>query len=179
MVAPADQILQALGRIFPEQEIRGVEPREERRVRLDLVLGEEKLPVVLLVQDDSLDLEIISRALINAGYRVIPCRDGAQALAKLNSVEPDAVITELEIPFVNGIKLTQEIRKQKAISHIPVIMLTSIEAEAEMVKAFSAGVDEYLVKPFNPRELVLRLKAMLARTKSGTPLSSKNSQQQS
>ncbi|GFP24756.1 two-component system, OmpR family, phosphate regulon response regulator PhoB [Candidatus Hakubella thermalkaliphila] len=177
VVAPVDQILQALGRIFPEQEIRGVEPREERRVRLDLVLGEEKLPVVLLVQDDSLDLEIISRALINAGYRVIPCRDGAQALAKLNSIEPDAVVTALEIPFINGIELTQEVRERKGISHIPVIMLTSIEAEDQMVKAFSAGVDEYLVKPFNPRELILRLKAMLARTKSGNPLSNRNSEQ--
>jgi two-component system OmpR family response regulator len=115
---------------------------------------------ILIVDDDSHIRELVRVFLRNDGFEVIEAVDGVEALSKLDSVKVDLAIIDIMMPKMDGWKLCQEL---KATFDIPVLMLTAKGETSQKFKGFQLGTDDYLVKPFEPLELVARVKALLKR----------------
>ncbi|TMC47702.1 MAG: response regulator transcription factor [Chloroflexi bacterium] len=121
----------------------------------------------ILVADDDRELgEILSFALTRAGYEVLRAMDGQQALELFAQAQPALVLLDSNMPKLDGLEVCQRLRAQ---SSVPIIMLTVRNAEEEIVRAFELGADDYVTKPFSPKQLLARIKAALRR--SGTPAS--------
>lgn len=116
---------------------------------------------ILLAEDDTNLRNALSKALHNAGYTVADAADGKAAYDEFCDRQFDLVITDIMMPVMDGNELTAEIRKISADT--PVLMLTALEAIEDKEKGFNSGADDYLVKPFALKELVLRVKALLRR----------------
>ena len=116
---------------------------------------------ILLAEDDTNLRNALAKSLQNAGYTVVPAADGKIAYDKFCEERFDLIITDIMMPHMDGNELTAEIRK--ITSDIPILMLTALEAIDDKEKGFNAGADDYLVKPFALKELVLRVKALLRR----------------
>jgi DNA-binding response OmpR family regulator len=116
---------------------------------------------VLVVEDDKKIARVVELYLEQAGYRVVQASTGREALDAAAKELPLLVILDLMLPDIGGEQVIQEL---KALGDIPVIMLTSRSSEEDRVAGFSLGADDYVVKPFSPRELVFRAKAVLKRT---------------
>ena len=116
---------------------------------------------ILVVDDEPKIVEIISAYLKNEGYNVLSSFNGIKALEIFKSNPIDLVILDLMLPDLSGEKVCHEIKK---ISEMPVIMLTAKVQEEEILKGFSLGSDDYITKPFSPKILVARVKAILSRT---------------
>lgn len=115
----------------------------------------------LLVADDDRDLlALIAFALAQAGFLVEKAADGREALRLFASAEPELVLLDINMPLVNGFEVCQSIR---AKSRVPIMMLTARGEEEDLVRALELGADDYLTKPFSPRTLVARIKALLRR----------------
>jgi DNA-binding response OmpR family regulator len=117
---------------------------------------------VLVVEDDKKIARIVKIYLEEAGYRVVHAARGKDAIAAAAKEKPLLVILDLMLPDMGGEQVIQEL---KALEDIPVIMLTSKASEDDRVAGFALGADDYVVKPFSPRELVVRVKAVLKRTR--------------
>ncbi len=115
---------------------------------------------ILLVDDDPDLVAVIAFALQQSGFLVIQSRDGAQAFEAFNAETPDLAILDINMPLLNGFELAQRIRQR---SQIPIIMLTVRREEEDVVRALGLGADDYLTKPFSPRILIARVKALLRR----------------
>lgn len=115
---------------------------------------------ILVVDDDKNLLNFIHIHLKNDGYSVIEAEDGRQALSKLKETPADLAVVDVMMPFMNGLSLTKEIRK---IYDIPIIILTAKGEIDDKEEGFSAGTDDYLVKPFEPKELIFRIEALMRR----------------
>jgi DNA-binding response OmpR family regulator len=115
---------------------------------------------ILVVDDDPHIRELVRHFLQNEGFAVHEAADGAEALAKLESVKAALVILDIMMPNMDGWQLCRELREH---SDIPVLMLTAKGETAQKMKGFQLGADDYLVKPFEPFELVARVKALLRR----------------
>ncbi|MEW6584457.1 MAG: response regulator transcription factor [Nitrospirota bacterium] len=122
---------------------------------------------ILIVEDDSKIAKIVKVYLENEGFRVAVAEKGRQAVDLAAKETPSLVILDLMLPDVTGEVVSQELRE---IGDFPIIMLTAKSSEEERVAGFSLGADDYIVKPFSPRELVARVKAVLKRSqkKEGT-----------
>jgi len=118
------------------------------------------LPPILIVEDDKKIANVIKVYLQEAGYRVLQTESGAEALTLAARERPIAVILDLMLPDVSGEEVCQGL---KEMDDVPVIMVTSKYSEQERVAGFALGADDYVVKPFSPRELVYRVKAVLKR----------------
>jgi pilus assembly protein CpaE len=118
---------------------------------------------ILVVDDSKLSAQMIQDRLIAAGYQVIVANSGEEALVRLRSFTPDLILSDVVMPGINGYELVARLRQQPTTAHTPVIMLTSKGGIAEKTKGFEAGADDYLVKPVEPAELELRIRALLAR----------------
>lgn len=116
---------------------------------------------VLVVEDDHAVAQVISDYLNRAGYSPVVVPDGAVGLELAHQMAPDLVILDVMLPGLNGIQVLQQLRTR---SQVPVIMLTSLGAEDDRLRGLEAGADDYLTKPFSPRELVMRVQAVLRRT---------------
>ena len=116
---------------------------------------------VLIVEDDRKIARVVAIYLEQAGYRVVSAASGKDALAAATKELPLLVVLDLMLPDVGGEQLIQDL---KALADIPVIMLTSRSSEEDRIAGLALGADDYVVKPFSPRELVLRVKAVLKRT---------------
>lgn len=116
---------------------------------------------VLVVEDDKKIARIVKIYLEEAGYRVVHAGKGKDAVASAAKEKPLLVILDLMLPDMSGEQVIQDL---KALEDIPVIMLTSKSSEDDRVAGFALGADDYVVKPFSPRELVVRVKAVLKRT---------------
>jgi two-component system, OmpR family, phosphate regulon response regulator PhoB len=124
------------------------------------------MPKVLIV-DDEIDLvRLVQYNLEKEGFEVLTAYDGKTTFTHIHHAPPDLLILDLMLPDMSGIKICQQIKSDLKTKAIPVIMLTARSSESDRVSGFEAGADDYVVKPFSPKELVLRVKAMLARTKS-------------
>jgi len=119
-------------------------------------------PMILVVDDEPSISEVVSIYLERAGYRVQVARDGQAALDALERQTPDLVVLDLMLPKVDGLEITRQLR---ATSDVPIIMLTSRREETDRILGLEMGADDYVVKPFSPRELVSRVKAVLRRTR--------------
>jgi DNA-binding response OmpR family regulator len=116
---------------------------------------------VLVVEDELKIRELVRGYLERAGLSVVTTGSGAEALTLHAEVHPDLVVLDLRLPDVAGETVAAEIRRQAAT---PIIMLTAKAAEADRIAGLELGADDYLTKPFSPRELVLRVQAVLRRT---------------
>lgn len=132
-----------------------------------MVIPEQTLTGRILIVDDEEDLlRLVSYNLTRAGFELITADNGKAALKLAQSELPDLLILDLMLPDLSGVHVCQRLKKDPATQGIPIIMLTARSSETDRIKGFEAGADDYVVKPFSPRELVLRVKALLARTQT-------------
>jgi two-component system phosphate regulon response regulator PhoB len=118
----------------------------------------------ILVVDDELDaLEVLGFKLREAGFTPIFATDGLKALAAIRAERPDLVVLDLMLPELDGLEVCKLMRRDPATAGIPVLMLTAKAAEMDRVVGLELGADDYVTKPFSPRELVLRVQAILRR----------------
>ncbi|MCE2465402.1 MAG: response regulator transcription factor [Dehalococcoidia bacterium] len=116
---------------------------------------------VLVVEDDPNTLEIVELYLRRDGYEVLVAKDGMEGLALSEEQSPDLVILDLMLPKLHGMDLCQRLRQVK---NVPIIMLTAMVEEKDRLAGLEIGADDYVTKPFSPRELAARVKAVLRRT---------------
>ena len=122
----------------------------------------------ILVVDDELDaLEVLGFKLREAGFTPIFATDGLKALAAVRAERPDRVVLDLMLPELDGLEVCKLMRRDPATAGIPVLMLTAKAAEMDRVVGLELGADDYVTKPYSPRELVLRIRKLLKRTKAG------------
>jgi len=118
---------------------------------------------ILIVDDEPDALELISFNLRNAGFDVVSAEDGQEALTKCRQAPPDLMVLDLMLPEIDGLEVCKLLRRDPGTAHLPIIMLTAKAAEIDRVLGLEIGADDYLTKPFSPRELVLRVKKLLER----------------
>jgi len=125
----------------------------------------------ILVVDDEQDLvNLVRYNLEKAGMQVLASFDGARILQTVLTEKPHLIILDLMLPDRSGYDICRDLKAHVETRHIPIIMLTARSSEYNRVTGFECGVEDYVVKPFSPKELVLRVKAMLARTVGATAL---------
>jgi two-component system phosphate regulon response regulator OmpR len=122
----------------------------------------EKSPHILVVDDDDRIRALLKRFLTDNGFRVSTAKDGAEARDLLGSVEFDLLILDVMMPGMSGFDLTEKIR---AASNVPIMLLTARGLPEDRIEGLERGADDYLSKPFEPRELVLRISALLRRSR--------------
>jgi len=127
----------------------------------------EAKPTVLVVDDEPRMIQFIRMNLELEGYRVIQASNGLEALEKVRSDLPDAVVLDVMMPELDGFETLRLLRE---ISGVPVIMLTVRDDEDDKVKGLELGADDYVTKPFSPRELTSRIKAVLRRAEMASPV---------
>lgn len=120
-------------------------------------------PKILVVDDEPDALELIAFNLKNAGLEVLTAENGDQALRLARAQRPDLILLDLMLPEVDGLEVCKILRRDAATSAIPIIMVTAKAAEMDRVLGLELGADDYVTKPFSPRELVLRVKNLLRR----------------
>jgi two-component system phosphate regulon response regulator PhoB len=118
---------------------------------------------VLVVDDEKDIVELIRYNLAQAGYRVVTAGDGQQALDLARRDRPDLVVLDLMLPVMSGVEVARILRQDEKTRAIPIVMLTARGSETDRIVGFEIGADDYVVKPFSPRELVLRVHAILRR----------------
>ena len=116
---------------------------------------------ILVVDDDHKVVSLVELYLKREGFRVIAAHDGVQALELFDRHRPDFIILDLLLPGIDGISVCQRIRET---SHVPILMLTAKVEEMDKIVGLQVGADDYVSKPFSPRELVARVRAILRRT---------------
>jgi DNA-binding response OmpR family regulator len=124
----------------------------------------------ILVVDDEADVnDMLVLNLRAAGFQVSAVADGAAALAKARSDLPSLILLDLMLPEMSGLEVCKVLKSEPATRHIPVIMLTSKAEEVDKIVGLELGADDYVTKPFSPRELILRVNRSLRRGKEKTP----------
>ena len=118
---------------------------------------------ILIVDDELLIRNVIKEYLLNEGYKVLEAKDGFDALRVISDNKVDLIVLDIMMPKMDGFTCLSEIRKTK---NIPVIMLSARKEETDKLNSFDLGADDYVTKPFSPKELVARVKAHLKRTTS-------------
>ena len=120
-----------------------------------------RLPTALVVDDSLSQRRALEQLLSDAGYRVQTSRDGIEAAELLKSFRPNVILTDLEMPRMNGIELASHIRTQEKIKHLPVIMITSRTTQKHRQMAEEAGIDAYFTKPVRDEELLLQMQSLM------------------
>lgn len=120
-------------------------------------------PKLLLVEDDPSLAELLEYRFVREGYRVRSTADGDEALLLASEETPDLVILDWMIEGTSGLEVCRRLRRDKSTAHVPIIMLTARETEDDRVRGLDTGADDYLTKPFSPRELVARVSAVMRR----------------
>ena len=118
---------------------------------------------ILVVDDDHKLISLVEMYLRREGFRVIAARDGARALDLFDRHRPDFIILDLKLPQLDGIAVCQRIRQT---SDVPILMLTATVEEMDKIMSLQVGADDYVSKPFSPRELVARVRVILRRTRA-------------
>ncbi|MBI3593870.1 MAG: response regulator transcription factor [Nitrospirae bacterium] len=118
---------------------------------------------ILIIEDDSLVSDIIIAVLVKEGFIPALARTGAEALKKISQTPPDLILLDLGLPDIEGSEIAKSIRKSKKTTDIPIIMLTGKNTLADKLSGFEQGADDYLSKPFDPKELMARIYALLKR----------------
>ena len=120
-------------------------------------------PKILIVDDEADALEVLGFKLREAGFAPIFAKDGTRALTAARNERPDLMVLDLMLPEVDGLEVCKILRRDPATSSMPILMLTARAAEMDRVLGLELGADDYVTKPFSPRELVLRIRKLLAR----------------
>jgi Flp pilus assembly CpaE family ATPase len=119
---------------------------------------------ILLVDDDPVLLKTLGLAFHRAGYEVVVALDGPEALRKVEERPPDIIILDIMLPGMDGFEVCQRLRQLPVAEHIPIIMLSALGRVEDKLAGFSAGADDYLVKPVAPQEMLTRVQILLARS---------------
>jgi DNA-binding response OmpR family regulator len=119
-------------------------------------------PLALVVEDDERTAGWLKLYLERGGCDGLVCGDGTRATALVDAAAPDVVLLDLMLPGASGFRICEDIR---AVSRVPIIVITARSAEDDRLRAFACGADDYVTKPFSPREVVARVKAVLRRTR--------------
>jgi len=120
-------------------------------------------PRILVVDDEPETVELVEFNLRQAGFDVSSAADGAEALTKARTQLPSLIVLDLMLPELDGLEVCKMLRRDPATAAIPIIMLTAKAAEIDRILGLELGADDYVTKPFSPRELVLRVKKLLER----------------
>jgi two-component system phosphate regulon response regulator PhoB len=120
-------------------------------------------PRILVVDDEPDAVELVAFNLKQAGFDVVAATDGAEALRKARSTQPALVVLDLMLPEIDGLEVCKLLRRDPATAAIPILMLTAKASEVDRILGLELGADDYVTKPFSPRELVLRIKRILER----------------
>jgi DNA-binding response OmpR family regulator len=121
------------------------------------------LPRILVVDDDADIRDMLSFKLVKAGYEVHTEEDGETGLAAARELHPDLILLDWMMPRLTGPEVCRQLRDEEAAARVPVILLTAKAQEADVQRGFATGADDYISKPFSPRELMSRVQALLAR----------------
>ena len=122
-----------------------------------------KRETILVVEDEDDILEVIRYNLAREGFRVAGVRDGEEGLARVRTDNPDLVLLDLMLPGIDGLEICRRLKDDPVTRAIPIVMVTAKGEESDVVLGLGLGADDYVVKPFSPRELVARVKAVLRR----------------
>jgi DNA-binding response OmpR family regulator len=123
-------------------------------------------PRILVVDDEPEAVELVEFNLKQAGFDVLTAADGSEALAHVRRSPPSLIVLDLMLPEIDGLEVCKLLRRDPATAGVPIVMLTAKAAEVDRVLGLELGADDYLTKPFSPRELVLRVKRILERGRS-------------
>ena len=123
---------------------------------------------ILIVDDEPDILELISYNLKKDGFHISTALDGEDALQKMRAGHHDLIILDLMLPGIHGMEFCRILRNNPRTAHVPIIMLTARGEESDKVHGLESGADDYMTKPFSPKELVARVKAVLRRSKERT-----------
>ena len=119
---------------------------------------------ILVVEDDTDILQLVAHNLKAAGFEVLTAQNGYEALSLTRNHIPHLVILDLMLPGIDGFEVCKELKRSPATRNIPVLMLTARGEEVDRIVGLELGADDYVVKPFSPRELILRVRAILRRS---------------
>lgn len=125
---------------------------------------EDKMTRILVVDDEKVVTEVVERYLLLEGYEVFTASDGEEALRWAQEWAPDLIVLDLMLPKVDGLEVCRRLRRD---SQVPIIMLTARGDETDRIVGLEIGADDYVAKPFSPRELVARAKSVLRRASAG------------
>jgi DNA-binding response OmpR family regulator len=140
-------------------------PQERSGTLAVMDRGERSLRTVLVVDDEPIIADLVSRYLERAGYRTAVAGDGPSALAAVRSAMPDLVVLDLMLPGIDGLEVMRQVR-ERADRRVGIILLTARAGGDDRIAGLRLGADDYVVKPFNPAELVARVQAVLRRLDS-------------
>ena len=138
-------------------------PPSQRTVR------STRMKRILIIEDDRDIVELVRYNLANEGFQVSGVNDGASGLSTLKKSPPDLLLLDLMLPKLSGLEICREVRKDESLNRLPILMLTARGDEADRVVGLEMGADDYVTKPFSPRELRARIKAALRRAAGETP----------
>jgi len=122
---------------------------------------------ILIVDDEPDALEVLGFKLRESGFVPLFAKDGARALSVARDERPDLIVLDLMLPEVDGLEVCKILRRDPSTAAMPILMLTARAAEMDRVLGLELGADDYVTKPFSPRELVLRIRKLLVRRQSG------------
>jgi DNA-binding response OmpR family regulator len=120
-------------------------------------------PKILVVDDEPEAVELVEFNLRQTGFEVVTAADGAEALRKARKTTPNLIVLDLMLPELDGLEVCKLLRRDPATAGIPIVMVTAKAAELDRILGLELGADDYITKPFSPRELVLRVKNILQR----------------
>jgi two-component system, OmpR family, phosphate regulon response regulator PhoB len=118
---------------------------------------------ILVIEDEKDVVDLLVLNLRKAGFKVVTAGDGASGLQKARSEKPDLVILDLMLPKMPGLEVCKLLKSDSAMRHVPILMLTARAEEIDRIVGLEFGADDYVTKPFSPREVILRIKAILRR----------------
>ena len=121
------------------------------------------IPRILIADDDPISLIFTKNLLEDRGYEVVTAEDGEGALETIRRVKPDLFVTDVLMPYRNGLEIIREMKNDPALWHIPVLVVSMKDREMDIVQGLEQGADDYIVKPVNALELAARVKKILAR----------------
>lgn len=122
-------------------------------------------PYILVVEDEAPLLTLLRYNLEEAGFEVDEARDGEDALISVRERRPDLIVLDWMLPAVSGIEVCRQLHRRRETRDVPVIMLTAKSEESDRIRGLDSGADDYLTKPFSPRELIARIRAVMRRTR--------------
>lgn len=116
---------------------------------------------ILIVEDDADLLELLSFNLKKAGFSVATAADGVEGLKKARSLVPNLILLDIMLPELDGFAVCETLRKDSSMASVPIVMLTALNTQLSRFAGIDAGANEYITKPFSPKELVSKLHALL------------------
>jgi DNA-binding response OmpR family regulator len=122
---------------------------------------------ILIADDDAVTTRFVTSLLKQAGYDVLHAEDGRQAYRMAQEHHPDLILADLVMPYQDGYSLLRSLRASNGLGRVPVVILSALDREEDIVRGLEEGADDYVVKPFHARELVVRIRKLLERARNG------------